>query len=293
MSSSPPPGPLDSPETPNETSNLRETGAAEPAAVPVFLLAGGLGTRLRGVESLPKALIPIHGVPFLVLLVHQLRRFGFREVHFLLGHGAELVRQVFSPGPSRTRADSIGEGYYAPWLAGWTVEARRSMNWHFHEEPSPLGTGGALGAARDAARSMNLVVNGDSYLESDLRDLLEAAARPPASAALAAVWMDDRSDYGGLELDADDRVTRFLEKGTSSDGWINGGVYAVAGAVLRGLPEGPSSLEREVLPRLAAEGSLVARPRRCYFRDIGTPQRLSKAREELGPRVERIRKGVE
>lgn len=262
----------------------------------MFLLAGGLGTRLRGTEPGPKALAPIQGIPFLLLVLHQLEIQGFHHVHFLLGHGAEAISELLrSSGP--------------------VAMLRSRMEWTFHQERTPLGTGGALAAVRANAAPVSLVLNGDSFLDTDFGELVRlasanperavageaaegrrvdaglpdrSAATPAFQAALAAVWLDDRRDYGGLEIDASNRVTRFREKGLESPGWINGGVYALPRPVFDALPEGPSSLERDVLPGLATRGSLVAATCRCYFRDIGTPERLELARQELSDRARRF-----
>ena len=166
-----------------------------------------------------------------------------------------------------------------------------------------MGTGGALARVRQHGAETNLVLNADSFVEILYGDLL-AQLRPRADAAstgaavtpraaLAAVWMGDRSDYGGLDLGEGGRVSRFVEKGAADPGWINGGAYALRGDVLAELPEGPSSLERDLLPRLAEEGTLVSLAGRAYFRDIGTPKRLAEARRELPVWVRRMEDGGE
>jgi D-glycero-alpha-D-manno-heptose 1-phosphate guanylyltransferase len=244
---------------------------ARPGSVPAFVLCGGLGTRLRGHEERPKAVIDVAGRPFLTYALRLLRLQGFRRVVLLLGHGAGQVRSVFSG-------------------AGITHRT----------EASPLGTGGALGAARELAARVNLVLNGDSYAEAVYPDLLREHARHGAQAGgaitLLAVWIDEASDYGGLELDDEGRVLGFVEKGRQGPGWINAGVYAAGGRFLRGLPPGASSLERDHLPGLAARGLVRALPARCFFRDIGTPARLAAARQEfrtIGARIdaEKVGKG--
>jgi D-glycero-alpha-D-manno-heptose 1-phosphate guanylyltransferase len=237
--------------------------AARPRSVPVFVLCGGLGTRLRGHEERPKAVIEVAGRPFLAYVLRLLRLQGFRQVVLLLGHGAEDVRSAFS---------------------GAGIEYRT--------EATPLGTGGALAAARDGFAGVNLVLNGDSYAEAVYPDLLREharhARRSGQAVTLLAVWAEDAADYGGLALDQDRRVTAFLEKGRGGPGWINAGVYVAGGRFLRGLPAGPSSLERDHLPLLAAQGLLRALPARCFFRDIGTPERLAAAREEFRAIATRI-----
>ncbi len=157
------------------------------------------------------------------------------------------------------------------------------------QEREPLGTGGALASARDRAARWNLVLNADSFVETDLGALVRSGGGEAEGAArLLAVWMDDRTDYGGLVLDADDRVTRFLEKGACDAGWINGGIYLMGRPLIEALPTGPSSLERDHLPRLASASRLWAVRSRGFFRDMGTPERLAAAQREFVAVGERL-----
>ncbi len=61
-------------------------------ALDIFILAGGLGTRIRPVlGDLPKILAPILGRPYLAYLLDWLERFGARRVVLGLGHRAQAV----------------------------------------------------------------------------------------------------------------------------------------------------------------------------------------------------------
>lgn len=230
----------------------------DPGDCQVFLLCGGLGTRLRSVTAIPKAILPLRGVPFVGYTLRLLRLQGFRRLHLCLGFGAEEVL----------------DGVRDLWGDDELTVTR---------EDAPLGTGGALGQARGHARAFNLVLNADSYLEVYFPLLLGAVpgGPTPPGATMFAVWEDDRRDYGGLELDREGRVTGFLEKGASGPGWINAGVYWMEKGLLDRIPDGASSLERDLLAPLAREGGLRAVRTRAFFRDVGTPERLRLAKREF------------
>lgn len=270
---------------------------------PVFILCGGLGTRLRKVDARPKAVIPIVRLPFLFYFLRLIGLQGFRDVHLLVGHGAEGVLSALGLGEG---ASSLGEVERA---------ILEPLTLHAHREETPQGTGGALRLARDCFGELNLIANADSYAEVVYRDLIDAHAllgdRSAEGVTLLGVWQDERKDYGGLRLEAQPvdppdvpapagtsttrlearidpvvrmrtyRVTEFLEKGIAGEGWINGGVYLAGRAALERLPDGPSSLERQLLPELARESLLLACTCRCFFRDIGTPERLNRAEQEF------------
>jgi len=221
-----------------------------------LILAGGLGTRLRAVVSdRPKPMAPVQDKPFLAYQVERLRDQGFTEIVLCLGYLAEQVQDYFRDG------------------ASWGVRI------HYALERQLLGTAGAIGNARAYIDGPFLVLNGDSYLDLDCRDLLawyaeRLRADPSALGALAAVRLEDASPYGALELGSGQRIVRFREKGLSGPAWINGGVYLLQPGILDLIPPGrPVSLERETFPALLQRGhSLYAYPAAGFFVDIGTPE---------------------
>ncbi|MBL9078686.1 MAG: HAD-IIIA family hydrolase [Planctomycetes bacterium] len=214
-----------------------------------MVLAGGLGTRLRpALGDRPKALAPVDGEPFLLHVLDQLAAAGCRRAILCTGHLAEAIEREFG-------GDHDG------------------MELVHSREPRPLGTAGALRRALPRLGEPGvLVVNGDSYVDLDLRQFVAWARTQPNVPALVAVTVPDAGRYGAVQCDADDRVTAFGEKSARGPGAINAGVYWLPARVLALLPpDTPCSLEREVLPVLVGSG---LRAFRCEapFLDIGVPE---------------------
>ena len=224
-----------------------------------FVLAGGLGTRLKPrFGDLPKPLAPIGGRPFLVRQLEWLAGHGVRHAVILAGHGADALRAELG-------AQSAGV----------------ALEWSVEEEP--LGTGGALRLAARFVDGAALVVNGDTLAEGDPWELERDRWEAGAVGAVALYHVPDARARGRVEVQDDGRITRFVEKDDHFAGaaWVNGGAYAFAPALWRELPEGASSLERDVLPRLAARGRLHGRKCPGRFWDIGTPEDWERAEREL------------
>jgi NDP-sugar pyrophosphorylase family protein len=221
-----------------------------------LILVGGLGTRLR--EAVPdraKPMALVAGKPFLEYLVAWLHEQGFDDVVLCVGHRAEEIQ------------DHFGDGHC------WGVHIAYAV------EATPLGTAGALRNAKRHVTGTILVLNGDSYLELDLRAMLAThrarrAADDRAVGTLAAVRVEDATAGGALEIDGAGRIGGFREKDQAGSGWINGGVYVLEPEVWEAIPEGTQvSLERETLPHLLTEGyHLYVCPADGFFVDIGTPQ---------------------
>src|SRR5882757_3244453 len=200
-------------------------------AIDVFVVAGGLGTRIRPVlGDIPKLLAPIGGRTYLDHLLNWLRGFGARRI--VLGLGVH--------------AQAIVEYVHAYPVAGMDIETVI--------EPAPLGTAGAIRFARAALRSDPvMVVNGDSLADADLCSLLEHHRTAKANATMLCAEVDDAGRYGRLVLDEQGFVERFVEKDSAFHGkaWINAGIYFVSTQLLDVMAAGTAtSLERDVFERL-------------------------------------------
>ena len=225
------------------------------------MLAGGMGTRLKArFGDLPKPLAPVGGRPLLERQIEWLGGHGVRDVVLCTGHGADQVRET------------LGDG------------ARLGARLHYSAEPEALGTAGALRLARGHVAGPALVLNGDTLAPCDPWALERARWESGALGAVALFRVADASSRGRVECDTQGRVARFVEKDADHVGpaWVNGGVYAFAPRVWNYIPGvGAASLEREVLPRLAAEGRLAAFEAEGEFWDIGTPEDWERAQRRF------------
>jgi D,D-heptose 1,7-bisphosphate phosphatase len=223
-----------------------------------LILAGGVGSRLGELTAdLPKPLIDVGGVPFIDTLLWNVRRHGIQRIVFSLGVHADRF-----------------------------VEHLDSLSWPEVEiicrvEPEPLGTGGALAFAGAAlADDEFLLLNGDTLFDFNYLDLALQRREQRVPAALALREVHDAGRYGAVVL-AEESVVGFSEKSSEGSGLVNGGVLALSRSVIDRLPAGASSLERDLMPTLIAEGLVVGRRYEGYFVDIGTPHSLTAARAGL------------
>jgi D-glycero-D-manno-heptose 1,7-bisphosphate phosphatase len=100
--------------------------------------------------------------------------------------------------------------------------------------------------------------------------------------------LEDTGRYGVVEADGD-LVRAFRERpdaGAPAPGLINAGVYLFDRRVLDHVAP-VCSLERDVMPGLAARGALRGTGADGYFVDIGIPEDLARARRDLPARLHR------
>lgn len=228
-------------------------------ATKALLLVGGLGTRLRAVvPGAPKPLAPVGDRPFLELLVRQLASQGLRQLVMCTGHMADQIDQLFGDG------------------------SRFGAAIKYSRESEPLGTAGAIKFAERFLQEATdfLVLNGDSFLEVDLLELLRAHRSHGALATIAVVQVDDAARYGTVRADESNKILEFCEKtGHNSPGLINAGIYVFNRAILEHIPAGPASLEKDVFPKLLERGLYAVKQQQGLFIDIGTPADYAKAQQ--------------
>lgn len=230
-----------------------------------FLLAAGLGTRLRPLtDHTPKCMLKIAGRPLLDIWLDEFDRAGVDEVLVNLHGLADVVRAHVE---SRDGPPEVHTVY----------------------EAELLGSAGTLLANRSwvAGEEFFLACNADNLTDFDLRTLIEAHRRGDEVATLTLFHAPRPSACGIVELDDADRVVGFAEKPTNpvSD-LANAGIYAFHPSVLDDLSgDPPLDIGYHMLP------GLVGRARAIeiggYFRDIGTVDAYRLAQEEWRPRVVR------
>lgn len=230
------------------------------------ILAGGFGTRLRSVVSeVPKGMASVAGKPFLEYQIKWLVVQGIEDIILCLGYMAEKIIEHFGDGKA------------------FGVHITYSV------ENEPLGTGGALRLAKDLLPSRFLVLNGDTIVDMPVKEMIIAHNASGAIFSIALVRVDNVAAYGEVVIDKNGRVHAFREKGRHGPGLINAGLYIMEKSILDAIPPGwACSLEKEVLPRLLAEGRpIYGFVNQGYFLDIGTPENYKRAQEEIPGRFYR------
>ena len=232
------------------------------------ILVGGLGTRLGPLTAnMPKPLLPCGDRPFLAWVLRELSRFGVEEAVLLTGHLGEKVEDA---------------------LPGIVATLPKPMRVICAREPVQAGTGGALYHARHLLAERFILCNGDSWLDANLAHMLAAASADPAEVAgrMLLRSLPDASRYGVVDL-AGERITGFRERpDPGAPGTINAGIYLLNRSVLDHITP-VCSLERDVLPALAAAGRLRGTVAAGYFIDIGIPTDFDRAQTEIPAKLHR------
>jgi mannose-1-phosphate guanylyltransferase len=234
-------------------------------SLPAVILVGGQGTRLRPLtDRTRKDMLPLVDRPLLAYTFEHLARHGVEHAIVSCGHLPDQIEETF------------GDGHH-----GMTLE--------YAVEDEPLGTGGAIGFAGRDLESSFFALNGDSLRAADLGELVAFHRSTGAKATILLTPVADPSRYGLVRTAADGRVETFLEKPRPEEidtDLINAGLYVLEPEVLEFVPPGRAvSIEREVFPRLADEGSVYGAALPGYWLDVGTPESYLQAHRDVLERV--------
>lgn len=216
----------------------------------VVVLAGGIGSRLRPwTNDIPKPLLPMLDATLLERVVE--------------GVPSNLVDEVIVAG-----------GYKIDMIEEYFRNADVDFDVRIVPEDKPLGTGGALGNCRDVVSGRFACFNGDIVSSLNVAPMLEQHSQMNVKGSLALWEVEDPTRFGIVGVDDRNIVTQFKEKPKAEEVFsnlINAGSYILEEEVFDIMPHGKHSLERDVFPVLAEEGSLAGFPFEGYFIDAGTP----------------------
>ncbi len=229
-----------------------------------IVLSAGLGTRMRPMtERTPKVLFDVGGEPLLFHTLRLLARSGVRRVGINLHHLGDRIKSAAGNG------EEFG------------VEIVYS------EEPSLLGSAGAVRALKHAIDGRFAVLYGDVLTNVDLRELDAFHTEHDATMTLALTRAEDPTRCGVVETTREARVASFIEKPRHAprDADVSAGVYVCEPRVIDAIPDGVSDFGTDVIPALIDRGERVFGMRtNAYFQDIGTPEGYRLARESLSGR---------
>lgn len=226
----------------------------------VCIMCGGEGTRLRPLTfGRPKPCIPIVNKPSIQHLVSHLANLGFNDVVITLGYMSDAIEAA------------LGDGS----LFG--------VNVTYVHEKTKLGTAGSVKNAQKYLEEQPfLVVGGDHVVGLDLLEFYREHLNNDSITTIGLISIDDPTEYGIAEIDANYQIKRFKEKPSPGEIFSNlasTGMYVCDPAIFDHIPTGEKfDFARNLFPELMEKGySLKAWLARGNWSDVGSPRSLREA----------------
>ncbi|TWX71932.1 CBS domain-containing protein [Colwellia demingiae] len=223
---------------------------------PVFLMAGGFGTRLKPLtNNCPKPLLNVGDKPILETVLLSFIKAGFHQFYISTHYLPEMIREYFGDGTK------------------WGI----SIN-YVHEE-KPLGTGGALGLLpADLVDLPIIMMNGDVLTKVDLEALLVFHNENNADATMCVREYEYQVPFGVIESDGY-HIKSMVEKPIQSF-HVNAGIYVVGRKIIEEVNDNevvdmPTLLERYL------EDKVLMFPFHDYWLDIGRIDDFNRAQVDI------------
>ena len=225
---------------------------------PVFIMAGGFGTRLAPLtDDTPKPLLKIGSKPILERILQKFIDAGFYKFYISTHFKAEKIKEYFNDG------------------SDWNVSIT-----YIHED-TPLGTGGSLGLLPKCEINTPLIMmNGDLLSEINFVELLNYHYEKKGKVTMCVSQYEFQIPYGVVVKD-EHKFIRIDEK-PSEKFFINAGIYVIDSSIISDI-DGCTYLDMPTLLNQVSSRSLPVNvfPIHEYWLDVGQLGDFNKAREDL------------
>jgi len=198
------------------------------------IIAGGKGARLEEkTEDLPKPMISVGGVPLIERIIGWLKKNEIKNIIIGVAYKKEKIMDYLKDGRN------LGV----------------NITYTYHDEND--GTEDAFKAAIEQSKIRDenfYAMNGDQITDLQLEGLTNAHLISGATATIVTVKL--RTNFGIIDVDMQNRITRIHEKWSVPNILMNSGIY-VFNQGIRNYLEG-GNIEENAFRKLAKEGKLYS-----------------------------------
>ncbi len=246
------------------------TRGIDRSKIPVAILCGGKGTRLREeTENVPKPLVRVGDRPILWHILKIYYAQGFRRFILLLGYKGEKIKEYFVNYHLYTNSFTLKQ---TGTRVSTTLLSKPQEDWEITclDTGQETLTGGRIKQLEKllAKDKYFMLTYGDGVANVDLKENLEQHVKSGKSVTMTGV--PPLARFGEIHLTKLGSI-RFFEKPMVTNALINGGYMVVNTSLLKQLPDDPSlNFETQILPKLAEADDLHVVPHRGYWQCMDT-----------------------
>lgn len=220
-----------------------------------LILVGGYGTRLRPLTlSKPKPLVEFCNKPMVMHQIEALVQAGVKYIILAVSYRAEMLEKEMKQQQDRL---------------GITIS--------ISQEKEPLGTAGPLALARDHLTVDDepfFVLNSDVVCDFPFKEMAEFHKNHGKEGTIVVTKVEEPSKYGVVVYDLKTgRIDKFVEKPqVYVSNKINAGLYIFSPKILDRIELRPTSIEKEIFPKMAQDDNLFAFDLSGFWMDVGQPK---------------------
>ncbi len=213
--------------------------------IDLIILAGGRGSRIsKFTKKNPKPLIKFNKKFFLSYLINYYSKYPFQKIFILAGFKGQQIFKSFNK--------KIANG----------IEIKCII------EKRELGTGGALSQLKNKTSNNLIIMNGDSFIKSDLSDLFINAQKKSNY-----IYLTKNKNYQSNKILSNLSINKKLFISFNGN-LMNAGIYYLKNTILSQIPKNNVSLENSIIYDLIKKKQIKGKLNNSEFIDIGTYKNL-------------------
>ena len=200
--------------------------------LPVVIMAGGKGTRLKPITNvIPKPLVPIGDKTILETILDQFEEIGCTKFYMSVNYKADIMKYYLS-------------------------QLDHKYDIEFFQEDKPLGTIGSVSLLKGKINTPFFVSNCDSINEQDYRDVYDYHVSNHNDLTIVTMVKSFKIPYGVIETGEDGLMTSLSEKPELTY-QVNTGVYILNPSCIEEIPEGEFFHITHLMEKIKARGGRV------------------------------------
>ena len=200
--------------------------------IPVVIMAGGKGTRLKPLTNvIPKPLVPIGDKTILEVIMDQFESIGCHKFYMSVNYKADMIKYYLNQLDHKYDID-------------------------FFMEDKPLGTIGSVSLLKGKILTPFFVSNCDSINEQDYRDVYDYHVNNYNDMTIVTMVKSFKIPYGVIETGEDGLMVSLQEKPEHTY-MVNSGVYILNSELIDEIPEGEFFHITHLMEKVKARGGRV------------------------------------
>ena len=216
----------------NELFNEQEPDTRPKIDLPVVIMAGGKGTRLKPITNvIPKPLVPVGDKTILEVIMDQFESIGCHKFYMSVNYKADMMKYYLS-------------------------QLDHKYDIEFFMEEKPLGTIGSVSLLKGKITTPFFVSNCDSINEQDYRDVWDYHVNNHNDMTIVTMVKSFKIPYGVIETGEDGLMTALKEK-PEQNYQVNTGVYILNPELINEIPEGKFFHITHLMENVQARGGRV------------------------------------
>ena len=230
----------------DEMFNVPQEVERDKVDLPVVIMAGGKGTRLKPITNvIPKPLVPVGDKTILEVIMDQFEGIGCHKFYMSVDYKADMMKYYLS-------------------------QLDHKYDIVFFQEEKPLGTIGSVSLLKGKITTPFFVSNCDSINEQDYRDVYDYHVSNRNDLTIVTMVKTFKIPYGVIETGEDGLMTALSEKPELTY-QVNTGVYILNPSCIDEIPEGEFFHITHLMEKIKARGGRVG----CFpvsehaWRDMG------------------------